>query len=390
MLRCSRCRHVFAAPGPAKAASKGTRKSEAEAETLSFPFAEDEEWTLSDEEEQPMLFDDAPDEREKLTAPDPPEQHIIPDDDDDEELEDEEEFEEASGSISLRPVFWFLFLVVAAYAVLARALYGSATLTQQLTRAFPMIGDAVLDPALKTNVLLDQVEGRYELSKEGKQVFLVTGRARNESGGSLNNVQVLAKLFDREERQIGEQISFCGNAVRLGLIRDLNLSQIAVIRGLRPSRQTSIKPGDTCPFVSIFTTLPEPVSSFTTEVAAAQRHTSGLSSPPPSDSFAADDSPFGSDFGVMSISSGVLTALRKLRMPRPSPSPISGSLPAPKMIRTMTRMTSSSPIPKPNIVQPLWVYTEAHRRAQGCGAVAGGRSEQAGRILLSYAERSGR
>ena len=273
MLRCSRCRHVFAAPAATKATAKEAPKLGTEPASLSFPFAEEEEWILSDEPEDPLLFDLPPAERRsrELVTPDLPD-HIIPEDEEDDEELDDEEREEASGGISLRPVFWFLFLVVAAYAVLARALYGSATLTQQLTRAFPVVGDAVLDPALKTTVLLDQVEGRYELSKEGKQVFLVTGEARNESGVSLNNVQVLAKVFDREDRQIGEQISFCGNAVRLGLIRDLNLSQIAVIRGLRPSRQTSIKPGHTCPFVSIFTTLPEPVSSFTTEVAAAQRH----------------------------------------------------------------------------------------------------------------------
>lgn len=243
-----------------------------EPESLSFNFGEEEEWTLNDESEEQLLFDIPPAERHsaELVTPDTSE-HIIPDDDEDDEIEDEGS-EEVSGGISLRPVFWFLFLVVAAYGVLARALYGSPTLTDQLTRGFPVIGEAVLDPALKTTVFLDRVEGRYELSKEGKQVFLVTGQARNQSGVSLNNVTVSAKVFDREERQIGEQISYCGNAVRLGLIRDLNLSQIAVIRGLRPSRQTSIQPGETCPFVSIFTTLPEPVSSFTTEVAAAQRH----------------------------------------------------------------------------------------------------------------------
>jgi hypothetical protein len=273
MLRCSRCRHVFAAPAAVKATTKGPAKSETGSETLSFPFADEEEWTLSDESEEPLVFDVPPAgrETEQLTASDLPE-HIIRDEEENDDLEDDGEIEEASGGISLRPVFWFLFLVVAAYAVVARVLYGSATLTQQLTRAFPLIGEAVLDPALKTTVLLDQVEGRYELSKEGKQVFLVTGRARNESGVSLNNVQVTAKVFDGDDRKIGEQTSYCGNAVRLALIRDLNLSQIAIIRGLRPSGQTNIKPGDTCPFVSIFTTLPKPVSSFTTEVATAQRH----------------------------------------------------------------------------------------------------------------------
>lgn len=276
MLRCSRCRHVFTAPPPTKATPKEAPKSEAEQKSLSFDFGEEEEWTIQDEPEEQLLFDIPPDRQtsEGLVTSDTSED-LLPEDDEDEEDEEElfdEEFEEASAGITLRPVFWFLFLVVAAYAVLARALYGSPTLTDQLTRGFPIIGEAVLDPALKTTVFLDQVEGHYELSKEGKQVFLVTGQARNESGVSLNNVQILAKVFDREERQIGHQTSYCGNAVRLGLIRDLNLSQIAIVRGLRPSPQTSIQPGDTCPFVSVFTTLPEPAASFTTEVAAAQRH----------------------------------------------------------------------------------------------------------------------
>jgi predicted Zn finger-like uncharacterized protein len=273
MLRCSRCRHVFTAPPPAKSTPKEVPKPEAQQKSLSFDFGEEEEWTIQDEPEEQLLFDVPADgdTSEELVTSDPSDDLIPGDEEDDEELL-EEEFEETSGGITLRPVFWFLFLVVAAYAVLARALYGSPSLTDQLTRGFPIIGEAVLDPALKTTVFLDQVEGHYELSKEGKQVFLVTGQARNESGVSLNNVQILAKVFDREERIIGHMTSYCGNAVRLGLIRDLNLSQIAIVRGLRPSPQTSIQPGDTCPFVSVFTTLPEPVASFTTEVAAAQRH----------------------------------------------------------------------------------------------------------------------
>jgi len=52
---------------------------------------------------------------------------------------------------------------------------------------------------------------------------------------------------------------------------------------------------------------------------------------------------------VTSIESGSLVALRKLRMPLPRFSPSSGSLPAPKMINTITRMTSSSGSPIPNI-----------------------------------------
>ena len=43
------------------------------------------------------------------------------------------------GSISLRPVFVFLFLVVGAYALLARALYADPEWTRQLVDRVPLM-----------------------------------------------------------------------------------------------------------------------------------------------------------------------------------------------------------------------------------------------------------
>ncbi len=58
---------------------------------------------------------------------------------------------------------------------------------------------------------------------------------------------------------------------------------------------------------------------------------------------------FFSAEGVTSISFGSRVAFLKFLMPRPSALPISGSLPAPKMIRMITRMISNSGMPIPNI-----------------------------------------
>ena len=67
---------------------------------------------------------------------------------------------------------------------------------------------------------------------------------------------------------------------------------------------------------------------------------------------------FFSAAGVTSISFGSRVAFLKFLMPRPSALPISGSLPAPKMIRMITRMISNSGMPIPNICfQPLSFFS---------------------------------
>jgi hypothetical protein len=60
--------------------------------------------------------------------------------------------------------------------------------------------------------------------------------------------------------------------VRPDLIRNLTLSQVVILAGLKPPHSFGVQPSATCPFVSIFTEIPAALASFSAEVAAVQGH----------------------------------------------------------------------------------------------------------------------
>ena len=104
----------------------------------------------------------------------------------DEETDDER----PGGGISIRSVFVFLVLVVCAYGALTWTLLDDPDWAGRLARTLPMIGKEVRERDVGQEVALIEVQGRYERTKEGKLVFLVTGKAVNHSAESLRGVQV--------------------------------------------------------------------------------------------------------------------------------------------------------------------------------------------------------
>lgn len=291
LLKCSRCQHVFAPPArpptPPHAAPAG-RPVPAGEESLSFSFADEEEWEaepppaqevpeeqflLSVEPSQPPAAGRAAARESSFRRGTTTDLPNLPAESDAEELEDfeDEEMQAGGGNISLRSVFIFLVLVVAAYAALARTLYANPDWAQQITRGLPVIGSDVRDRTLSRSVTLLGVQGHYERSKEGKLIFLVMGQAHNQSAVSLTSIQVLVKIFANGDHEIEEQIAFCGNSIRRELVRDLTVRQIAILKGLKPPPGFIIQPGEKCPFVGIFTDLPSTVGNFTAEVTATQR-----------------------------------------------------------------------------------------------------------------------
>jgi predicted Zn finger-like uncharacterized protein len=295
LLKCSRCRRVFPAVEPKVTERKSapppppppSRPAKPEPETLSFTFDDDDEdWragptTAVDLPDEPFLFD--PQGTEERVAPRAPEaiplalDRALEEDDDitippiaDDPIEEEEEMR--GGSISLRPVFVFLFLVVGAYALLARALYSDPEWTRQLVDRVPLMQGDLQGRTLNRKIVLKGVESHYETTKEGTSILLVTGRAHNQSSTALNSIQVSTKLFDAEQRMIGEQLAFCGNSVRPELVRDLTIRQIAVLKSLKPPQRFSIRPDEECSFVTFFTELPAAPATFTSEIAATQAH----------------------------------------------------------------------------------------------------------------------
>ena len=307
MLKCTRCRRVFPVPGQSSS-PRSRSKPPSREQNLSFAFDDDDddEWrapelTPEDVSEERFPLNVSEDETEADAEPPPPpppprreaappppvipapparrprprQVELLRDDDDDDrfemdDVEDPGPFVRQGGGISVRSVFVFLALIVAGYGALTWTLLDDPDWAGRLTQTVPLIAKDVRDRTVRQDVALIDVQGRYERTKEGKLVFVVTGKAVNHSAESLRGVQIVAKLYDPNERPLGEQLSACGNPME-AKIGDLSIHQAAILRGIKPPPEFAVQPGGQCPFVAIFLEVPTTVGTFSTEVVRARR-----------------------------------------------------------------------------------------------------------------------
>ena len=225
-------------------------------------------------EQESLRFDD-PDEDEEAEAE-------AADADEVDEAAEEEEFvlgdvpaaratEPRRGGISVRSVFVFLAVVVCGYGALTWSLLDDPDWAGKLTKDIPIIGASLREVTAGEDIALVEVNGRYERTKDGKVVFVITGQAVNQSADTLRSVQIAAALQDAGERQLQQQVTACGNALE-AKIRELSVHQVNILRSIKPPPDLGMQPGSRCPFVTIFTDLPGGATTFTTEVVRAQRY----------------------------------------------------------------------------------------------------------------------
>jgi len=299
LLKCSHCTRVFPIPKTEEATPRRGAQAHRKPENLSFSFEEDDEWQdqTNDEAELPaeqfILNVDPPAANEAAGEPeDLYSQEVVPDDqgwvEEEEEGDDEDEdgdelddgdetaADESDGGngvavTQLKSVFVFLGLVVAGYALLAWTLRTNPSWTASVARSLPIVGDEVAAAQLRKSVLLEGLRGRYEQTKEGKSVFVVTGRAVNQADESLANLRIQLALLDANDQSLDQQTTICGNPVRVELIRELSIDQVAILKGIKPLEDIELQPGEGCPLVSIFLDVPPGVERFSAEVVSARR-----------------------------------------------------------------------------------------------------------------------
>ena len=314
MLKCSRCRHMFPAPSSAskKAAPAPPTAPPPASESLSLPFDETE-WKdnagevspardieLAEPEEQFTLGTES--NQDQLVVPDdePVEPAVPPveprpdkrgsaekrvatarakssrkgaasrrDDGDEAAVPSGAEADRERGKV--RAIFVFLGLVVAAYAVLARALFASPALCDRLLGRLPLIGSLADDRLLTRKVALSEVVGNYQRIKDGKEVFVITGKAVNTSPVALHGVQVMGRLYDHSGQALDEKIIYCGNVISAKVLKDLTPTELSILQKLNPPKRFMIEPGESSTFVIVFMEPPRGIVEFSANVTAAQR-----------------------------------------------------------------------------------------------------------------------
>jgi predicted Zn finger-like uncharacterized protein len=299
LLKCSHCTRVFPIPKTEGGATpRRDKQPRREPENLSFSFEEDDDWQdqTNAESELPVeqfILNVGPSaaDQEDGEPGDLFSREVVPDDQgwveeaDDledalEEAEDEDvdivaaAGDEDGGSVAttqLKSVFVFLALVVTGYALLAWTLRTNPSWTASMARSIPIVGNEVAAAQLRKSVVLEGLRGRYERTKEGKLVFVVTGRAVNQADESLANLRIQLALLDEHDQRLEQQTTICGNPVRVELIRELSIDQVAILKGIKPLEDIELQPGESCPLVSIFLNVPPGVGKFSAEVISARR-----------------------------------------------------------------------------------------------------------------------
>ncbi len=314
MLKCSRCRHIFPAPSdtkraPAPAAAPTRARAHPPAEeNLQLPFDEPH-WKEPPDAPPPTdLTVPEADDRFTLGTEEPPDELVMPEmqpepdvtpstaragiaDEDEQEAmaidlqRDGEELEPAERPVRSRrertpreaepthivPVFVFLTLVVAGYGVLTSALFTNPALSDKLVGRLPLIGTLGDERLLVRKVALSDVAGSYQRIKDGKEVFVITGKALNTAAVALQGVQIAGKLYDNAGGPLDQKVISCGNVISTKVLKDLTPQEVSILQKLSPPKKFVIESGESSTFVIVFMDPPRQAVEFTTQVVAAQR-----------------------------------------------------------------------------------------------------------------------
>jgi predicted Zn finger-like uncharacterized protein len=312
MLKCSKCRHIFPAPSatprsPAPAAaSRRVKPIRPDEQSLTLPFAPrgekappgaapGDDLSIPETEDRFTLGPDEP-PADELTIPenepdvtpaaaaaadetDDEQQVIFGDEDDDDAFTIRDDVVETRRSRTRHPgershvvpLLIFLAVVVAAYGALTATLFGNPTLTDQWIGRLPIIGTLGDERLLVRKIALSEVSGTYQRIKDGKEVFVISGSARNTAPVPLHGVQVAAKLYDNAGVPIDQKVIACGNVISARVLKDLTAQEVTILQRLTPPKRFAIEPGESSTFVIVFMDPPRQAVEFTTQVVAAQR-----------------------------------------------------------------------------------------------------------------------
>jgi predicted Zn finger-like uncharacterized protein len=171
-----------------------------------------------------------------------------------------------------RAILTFVAIAVLVYGGLAGTLLASPELTDRFVHGIPFVGSTLGgDRLMSRKIALSDLSGSYQRIKDGKQVFVITGKAFNSATVALQSVQIAGKLFSNDGRLLEQKTIYCGNVISAKVLKDLTPQMLSILQQLNPPKQFTIEPGASSTFVIVFMEPPEGTVEFSAQVVAAQR-----------------------------------------------------------------------------------------------------------------------
>ena len=175
-----------------------------------------------------------------------------------------------------RAVTRLLVVLVAAFALLALFVRANPERAEAWLARIPLIGGRLAaEPALRTRITLAEVQGGYQQLRTGRRIFVISGKAINNSPLPVERIEVQGELYTATGAVTRKVIS-TGNRTTLKL-RDLSESEIALLQNL--DAREAVAPGGSVEFTIVFLEPPRDLREFSSRVLTA-RSTGRGSSPP--------------------------------------------------------------------------------------------------------------
>lgn len=129
------------------------------------------------------------------------------------------------------------------------------------------------DPDGRLQLVTQDVTGRFVASPTLGDLFVITGKVRNNYGTTRHSIRLMGRLFNKGNREIQGKEFFAGNMISDGELATLTMAQVDQRLKTALGKENinaRVSPGQLVPFMVIFGALPEDLAEFAVEVRSSQ------------------------------------------------------------------------------------------------------------------------
>jgi hypothetical protein len=245
-----------------KAAPSSPLPAQPAAHKLLDSFDEEEDFSLSEEEDPPF-------------PPVAAHVHANPEAVAEEFISYRKQVQPATDTLSPNILFVSLGILVLGYALLG--VYGHMNIegTEAMLARLPLIGPRFIASQFSAHhIALSDLKSSLAVTKDSKQILAIAGKATNTAPVPASLIQIEGTLYDITGKVLGQQQTFCGTETAVETLPNLTTREIGILQHLAPPKQFSVASGQSISFLIVFVNPPTTVAELEGRVLTVQFRTS--------------------------------------------------------------------------------------------------------------------
>lgn len=165
----------------------------------------------------------------------------------------------------------FLGLLILGFGSLSVYCFYHPENTEGMLARIPVLNTLVAGERFSAqHILLSDLKGHYQLTKDSQKVFAVSGVATNIATAPARTIQLEGTIYDATGKVVGQRLIFCGTSIAPDRLANLTLREIGALQDLVPPKQFHVGAGGAVRFLIVFPSPSSPVAEFSGRVVTAQ------------------------------------------------------------------------------------------------------------------------